>query len=236
MKTKNEITTTLSKINYEFLMKHYLDPKYWRKEWIIYDYGSLKVTLKLKQIDIQSDRIVLMLMVEYKGDKKKNYPRETSISYVFIPINHPEYNETLFMQKIYSEVATTLTIIERYIVWGFPEYKQEEKRVFEKTKLLKERARAYAKEHNIKDEYIIDSIIEAFKDEYLDDYRNDIIIKYQDELLVKERLLFASFSNYEKKVKELSEKLNKTKVSKSTIEVWLRKQKDAKIDYEKLDI
>ena len=236
MKTKNEITTALSKINYEFLTKHYLDPRYWEKIWTIYDYGSLKVTLRLMSIDITWKKVDLALNVIYKENKKKNYSRENYTVYPSIPINHPEFNETLFMQTIYGEASSALGNIEKYIVWRFPEYIQEEKRIEEKIKSLEERARTYAEEHDIKDEDIINSIVEAFEDKYLDDYRSDIVNKYQNKLLLKERLLFASFSNYEKRVKELSEKLNKIKVSKSTIEVWLRKQADKKIEYEKLEL
>ena len=188
------------------------------------------------EINIEDNKITLKADIEYKGNKKKKYKATSLFAYFSVPINHPEYNEILFMQKLYNAVSSALFNIEMFIVWDFPEYIQEEKRIYEKNKALEKRAKSYAKERNIEDPDIIDSIIEVFQNKYVDDCRVDIISKYQNKILLKERLLFASFSNYEKKVKELSEELNKTKVSKSTIEVWLRKQADKKIEYEKLEL
>lgn len=55
------------KIDYSFLMKNYLNPELWKKEWTLFQYKNFRVTLQIYSIKTQDEKIVFDVSV-YKAD------------------------------------------------------------------------------------------------------------------------------------------------------------------------
>ena len=50
-------TIKVYKIDYEFIIKNYLDPKLWEKTWTVFVYYDYVFTLKMMSIDVQKNSI-----------------------------------------------------------------------------------------------------------------------------------------------------------------------------------
>lgn len=245
----NKLSTKLVYVDYKELLENYKNPDFWNKRWTIYDYGNIKVDLAINAINCQANEIIMGLDVIYKGNKKRKYLRH-SRTYIggfcsssgycgtfAVPIDHPEYSNEIFTNKVYGKVKSIINAIESCLIKEFPNYKQEETRLHDLREYWKDIANNWLDEKGVED----DDIREAYIDSYIsvcedktEDYKEEIISQNTDKVLTKELLLFASFNKKENDVEKYSEILAKSKVSKSSIKTWLQKQKDEEIDWEDL--
>ncbi len=245
----NKLSTKLVYVDYKELLENYKNPDFWGKRWTIYDYGNIKVDLAINAINCQNNEIIMGLDVIYKGNKKRKYLRHsrTHIGGCYsssgyrgtfaVPIDHPEYSNEIFTNKVYGKVKDLILDIESDLITEFPNYKQEAKRLADLEETWEDIANDWLDEKGV----VYDDIREAYIDSYIsicesktEDYRAKIISQNFEKVLTKELLLFASFNKKENDVEKYSEILAKSKVSKSSIKTWLQKQKDEEIDWEDL--
>lgn len=246
----NKLSTKLVYVDYKELLENYKNPDFWGKRWTIYDYGNIKAELAINTINCQNNEIIMGLDVIYKGNKKRNYRAiTTAFNYIgdyyshyslgtfAVPIDHPEYSNEIFNNKVYGKVKSIIKAIESCLIKEFPNYKQEETRLHDLRENWKDIANDWLDEKGVED----DDIREAYIDSYIsvcedktEDYKEKIISQNTDKVLTKELLLFASFNKKENDVEKYREILAKSKVSKSSIKTWLQKQKDEEIDWEDL--
>ena len=245
----NKISTKLVYIDYKELLENYKNPDFWGKRWTIYNYGNIEVDLAINTINCQNNEIIMGLDVIYKGNEKRKYLRlsrtyidgyysSSGYSGTFaVPIDHPEYSNEIFTNKVYGKVKDLILDIESDLITEFPNYKQEETRLHDLREYWKDIANNWLDEKGVEN----DDIREAYIDSYISvcesktkDYRMEIIQQNREKVLAKELLLFASFNKKENDVEKYSEILAKSKVSKSSIKTWLQKQKDEEIDWEDL--
>lgn len=245
----NKISTKLVYIDYKELLENYKNPEFWGKRWTIYDYGNIKVELAINAINCQANEIVMGLAVIYKGNKKRNYETH-SLTYIdgyysnsgyygtfAVPIDHPEYSNEIFNNKVYGKVKGIINDIEICLIREFPNYKKEEMRLADLEETWEDVANDWLDEKGVEDDDIREAYISSYIrvcEEKTEDYRGEIVSQNFEKVLVKELLLFASFNKKENDVKKYSEILAKSKVSKSSIKTWLQKQKDEEIDWEDL--
>jgi hypothetical protein len=245
----NKISTKLVYIDYKELLENYKNPDFWGKRWTIYNYGNIKVELAINSINCQRNEIVMGLDVIYKGNKKRKYLRhsETYIGSYYsssgycgtfaVPIDHPEYSNEIFNNKVYGKVKNLILDIERTLITEFPNFKQEETRLHDLREHWKDIANEWLDDKDIEDDDIREAYISSYTsvcEDKTEDYRSEIIDQNTDKVLTKELLLFASFNKKENDVEKYSKILAKSKVSKSSIKTWLQKQKDEEIDWEDL--
>ncbi len=242
------ISTKLIYIDYKDLIANYKNPEFWGKKWTIYDYANIKAELAINCIDCYKNEIVMGLNVDYKGNKKKCYKSKT-MAYIgnykeayyngtfAVPIDHPEYTNNIFKNKIYGKVQDIISSIEKSLICEFPNYVAETDRLDELEDTWEKLAGNWLDDKGVED----DDIRQAYIDAYINscrkktaDYRNYIIKTNTDKVLAKELLLFASFNNKEDDVKKYSDILKNEKVSKSKIRTWLQNQKDEEIQWEDL--
>ena len=244
------ISTKLYYIDYEYILQNYKKEEFWTKKWTIYDYGKLKIELGINAINVRDNKIIMGINIYYAGDKRHHYKQETS-NYISgscldsseyyggtfnIPINNKEYTNELFQNKIYGICKRLIDYIEYQLICSLAIYKNEKTRIDLLKDHLKDIANDFLDANNVTNE----AIREAYVDKYVYDNKdkssqlNKIVLRFNEKLLTKEYLLFASFNDNEKDVEKFSKILKENKVSKSSITVWLQKLKDAKFDWEKL--
>lgn len=236
--SKNELQTALTTIDYNAILEHYLERKFWSKRWVLYDYGSLKIEFGICSIDTINNRINCDLNVYYRGDKRHRYDQKSCMHIyrygdnISIPIEHGEYNNEILAKKIYGVAQRYIGNIEESLIEDLAVYKAEKQRLRDLIETAEWTAEKYLDENNITLEDVREAYIERFKERMSDDSHLDRIKSdFKERILTKELLLWASFNNKEEAVNEYSSLLKKKKVSKSTISVWLRKQQDEKIEW-----
>lgn len=242
------ISTKLIYIDYKDLIANYKNPEFWGKKWTIYDYANIKVELAINCIACSKNEIIMGLNVYYKGNKKKCYKCEAKtyignyndtyyLGTFAIPIDHPEYTNDIFKNKVYGKVQDIISSIEKSLICEFPNYVAETDRLDELEDTWEKLAGNWLDDKGVEG----DDIRQAYIDAYIDscrhktaDYRDDIVKTNTNKVLAKELLLFASFNNKEDDVKKYSDILKNKKVSKSKIRTWLQNQKDEEIQWEDL--
>jgi hypothetical protein len=122
------VSTTLYKIDYGFIQAHYLDTEYWKKEWKIFDYAGMTLTLKLKQIDLEENLILIRITAHFAGDREKGL---APLGYGYtgdfwIPISHEEYKDANFQKKLKGCCCDLMGQLERYYIQSGSAYEEME--------------------------------------------------------------------------------------------------------------
>jgi transcriptional regulator NrdR family protein len=242
------ISTKLYYIDYEYILQNYKKEEFWTKKWTIYDYGKLKIELGINAINVRDNKIIMGINIYYAGDKRHQYDSHSfsgingyclsdwDSNVIFIPINNKEYTNKIFQNKIYGSCQRLIKDVEYSLINKLAVYKNEKTRIDLLKDHLKDIANDFLDANNVTNE----AIREAYVDKYVYDNKdkssqlNKIVLRFNEKLLTKEYLLFASFNDNEKDVEKFSKILNEDKVSKSSVTVWVQKLKDAKFDWEKL--
>ena len=242
------ISTKLIYIDYKDLIANYKKPEFWGKKWTIYDYGNIKVELAINSISCFNNQIAMGMDVYYKGNKKRRYSRHVA-GYIgsyyndyytgvfMVPINHPEYTNEIFKNKIYGKVKDLIDSIEGTLITDFPNYRAESDRIDNLERMWNSQAEDWLDEKGVEDDTVRDAYISAYISACrarTSDCRKLILEANSDKVLTKEKLLFASFSNKKEDVEKYNKILKTQKVSKSSIRTWLQSQKDKEIEWKDL--
>jgi len=242
------ISTKLYYIDYEYILQNYKKEEFWTKKWTIYDYGKLKIELGINAINVRDNKIIMGINIYYAGDKRHQYDSHSfsgingyclsdwDSSVISIPINNKDYTNKIFQNKIYGSCQRLIKDVEHSLINKLAVYKDEETRISLLEGRLREIANNFLDDNGVTNDSIRDAYIEKYVDDnkYNDSQLHDIVLRFNEKLLTKEYLLFASFNDNKEDVEKFSKILNEDKVSKSSITVWLQKLKDAKFDWEKL--
>lgn len=75
---ENALTLKVYKMNYEFLIKNYLNPEMWQKEWTLFEYKNYQVTMHIWSIQTRTEQILLDIRVHYTNENGyKDYKERT---------------------------------------------------------------------------------------------------------------------------------------------------------------
>ena len=57
MKMENQLAIKVYNIDYDFIIKNYLDKSLWHKEWTLFIYKDVTFTISLSKIDVKDESI-----------------------------------------------------------------------------------------------------------------------------------------------------------------------------------
>ena len=100
-------------INYEFILKNYLDPKMWDTTWPVFEYRGTVISMNISSIYVQSRSVYLNFNI------KDNYSESTAIS-----INLNNFNMKVIKKQICGACRDCLTSLEQKYIEQSSEYKQ----------------------------------------------------------------------------------------------------------------
>ena len=110
----NSLALKVWKVDYEFIIKNYLDKSLWGKMWNIFTYKDINFTIQLRSINMMNEYI----QFEIKCNK---YRSTTSVEYYY---NHPEYNINVLKKKINGAIFSLITWWEENIIRDTPDYNE----------------------------------------------------------------------------------------------------------------
>lgn len=110
----NSLALKVWKVDYEFIIKNYLDKSLWGKMWNIFTYKDVNFTIQLRAINMMDEYI----QFEIKCNK---YRSTSSVEYYY---NHPEYNINVLKKKINGAIFSLITWWEENIIRDTPDYKE----------------------------------------------------------------------------------------------------------------
>jgi hypothetical protein len=144
------------KVDYDFLIKNYLDPSLWKKTWTIYVYKDNIFTISLNSIYCASRDINFKISynkLQPWGSEVVTYPLDGQMS-----IN-------ILMKKINGTIWNLMCNHENDLIVQSDGYKRIESQISEEEDILREIAEEFLDDNNVTN----DSIREAYIDTYVDD-------------------------------------------------------------------
>ena len=157
---ENKMILKVFDVDYSFIIKNYLNPELWEKEWTLFVYKKFVVTLKLIYIYVYCNKIEFEIKVTDNNSTSWNRSQTRSVSYSL-----KTNNITILKKDINSDIIKAFKDIEDnlYIAKTDEYYKLQNMKDKERVKLEKI-AKEFLDENNITNENIRDSYIEAYVD------------------------------------------------------------------------
>ena len=148
----NNLALKVWKVDYDFIIKNYLDKSLWGKMWNIFTYKDVNFTIQLRAINMMDEYI----QFEIKCNK---YRPTSCVEYYY---NHPEYNINVLKKKINGAIFTIMSWWEENIIRNTPEYAQILTTSRDEELVLIDIANAFLDKHGVRNEDIRDAYVEKF--------------------------------------------------------------------------
>lgn len=157
---ENKMILKVFDVDYSFIIKNYLNPELWEKEWTLFVYKKFVVTLKLKYIHIYCNKIEFEIKVTDNNSTSWNRSQTKPVTYSL-----KTNNITILKKAINSAIIQAFKNIEDnlYIAKTDEYYKLIDMKCEERAK-LEEIAKEFLDENNITNKNIRDSYIDAYVD------------------------------------------------------------------------
>ena len=139
-------------VDYDFIIKNYLDKSLWGKMWNIFTYKDVNFTIQLRAINMMDEYI----QFEIKCNK---YRSTSNVEYYY---NHPEYNTNVLKKKINGSIFSLITWWEENIIRDTPEYKQIVITSQDEESALTDIANDFLDKNGVHNEDIRDAYVEKF--------------------------------------------------------------------------
>lgn len=148
----NNLALKVWKVDYDFIIKNYLDKSLWGKIWNIFTYKDVNFTIQLRAINMMDEYI----QFEIKCNK---YRSTSNVEYYY---NHPEYNINVLKKKINGSIFSLITWWEENIIRDTPEYKQIVITSQDEELALTDIANDFLDKNGVHNEDIRDAYVEKF--------------------------------------------------------------------------
>lgn len=171
------------KVDYEFLIKNYLDPSLWKKTWTIYVYKDNIFTISLNSIYCGSRDI------NFKISYNKLEPWESEL--VMYPLDR-QMSIDILMKKINGTIWNLMCKHERNLIVQSDGYKKIVSQKRDEEYQLRKIAEEFLDDNNVSN----DNIREAYIDRYVDDNSkiDAMLLNYRDgcqyTFLTEDMLIF----------------------------------------------
>lgn len=107
-------------IDYSFILKNYLDPKLWKKEWTLFVYKYWQITIKLSAIYIKNNEVSFMITVKDTNPDNTCWSKTESSTFDYqLDINNIDIlkngiNSVAFKQILWLEKRCYIEESEEY--------------------------------------------------------------------------------------------------------------------------
>lgn len=141
------------KIDYEFIVKNYLDRNLWKKTWNLFIYRDNVFTLNLYEIDTENNKI--RFKIRYN---------KLEHSYESITYDVDNTSIKILLQQINGAIFRLMERYEEYEIKQSQPYKQAENAIYEEREKLREIAKGFLDGEGVTNGDIRDAYIDKFVD------------------------------------------------------------------------
>lgn len=206
---ENKMILKAYDIDYSFIIKNYLDPKLWEKEWTLFIYKKFVVTLRLKYIYIYDHKICFEIKVT---DNNKNSWNREYTEVIEYSLNIENIN--ILKKSINTKI---LYAIEEMEIDGYIEETEEYQKLIqmqnEERNKLTQIAEEFLDDNGVESENIREAYIDAYVDntEKVWSLKQDYRRENQYKMLPDLYLTFARSTSNEELEEEVLEINNEKK-------------------------
>lgn len=217
---KQELAIKVYDIDYSFILKNYLDPQLWEKEWNLFVYRDVTFVLYLESINTRNSSINFTIRSEHTIDGIKDHDFRT-FSY-----NLKNSNIESLKRQIKGEMERLIEIMESYSIRSTEEYKKARDLESKHYDNLKEKAEHFLDENGIYLSEVRDAYVDYYTNKMSYNYTNNVLTALGHDLLfelymifykatkqmdkfdkLKETYMKKHYNNYENVMNEINEKL-----------------------------
>lgn len=156
-------TIKIFKVDYSFLIKNYLNPELWKKEWTLFAYKNIECTLQIYSIQTQDDKIRFQIKV-YSHNLESKHNDNYCTQYIDCSLKIEDI--TFLKRQINSCIFNTMVAVERaYYIRETNFYKQLENKRYEERYRLRKYASEFLDECNITSDACREAYIDAYVEE-----------------------------------------------------------------------
>ena len=161
---ENELSTVIYKINFRYILKNYLNKELWKKQWTLFDYNNVVRKMRIKAIDIASNKIILAI-----DDGGYYYSFSPSFE---IPLSEAHFSEKVFTDTLFRTLWSDLVNLERSRIRKLDAYEMALTADYDLKDRRKEIAEEFLDDNNVTNETIREAYIDHFVDSFEDDDAN----------------------------------------------------------------
>ena len=194
----NELSTMLYRINFRYILDHFLDQALWKKSWRIYEYDDCILEMRLTSINIQENKLQLTI-------KRPNSWGTYTLS---LPLAKEHFNEAVFYKSLFSNMSQAISGAEFYEIANSAPYRAAGRAQNDVDDANREKAKNHLDELGIEDKAVRKAYIEAFVADNSVSLTSNVVeqLKYR---IHSSRYLMLAYQ-FENIVPEQSEELIKT--------------------------
>ncbi len=170
---KNQLAIKIFKMDYEFLLKNYLNPELWQKEWTLFEFRFYKITMNLYSIYTKNEKIYFEISIRYMNpDTHSNLTIEKMIDFS-LKIDNIDF----LKRKINTAIWEGMQSLESSMIEREDEYQDLEEMRSDERERLRDIAEEFLEDNNITHP----DIVEAYTDAYVDAYEKvyDMMQEYK---------------------------------------------------------
>lgn len=148
----NEIVLKQYKVDYDFIIKNYLAPSLWNKEWTLFVYRDIFVTLQMDNININPRRIQFKLKIQDKNI--------IEIRYISYDLDNSNYN--VLQKQIDNNIERLIDDLEMRYIRLEDEYTDIENHQEDEENMLRDIAEQFLDENDVTNDDIRDAYVESY--------------------------------------------------------------------------
>lgn len=200
MKQANyEVSTKIEKLDLEFILNNFLNPKLWDKDWKIFEWNGVVVNVSISNINVKSGTISLRTHVDLQGYFRKRNIQVwswTDSNTVDIPYKLEHRNIELFENQIFNSAVRGMDTVEYRIIINTDDYNSASHSEHVYRKGVEKIANDFLDEENVTHE----AIREAYVEKYVDDAEipnmtGEVVDLYRHTFIGKILVMLALFFN-----------------------------------------
>lgn len=209
-------TIKVYKIDYDFIIKNYLNPEMWKKTWTLFQYKKFVITLELSFIDCQCEKVWFIIRIK-DNDEYARYKDAWSTNYDKMESKSIDYslkiNDISFLKRsIISTVFTLINRLEEDRIRTLEDYEDLEERYENERDILTQIAKDFLDDNGVTNEDIRDAYVDTYvsNNTKLDLLKQKLLNNYEYQVLTDLYLVFAHstkneeiIEDYESKTKEV---------------------------------
>lgn len=149
----NEVALKVYDVDYSFIISNYLSPDLWNKEWTLFVYRDVVISLMMSTIDVK-DRTICFRIILRKG---------THTDYGCIWYNLSTDNINVLKKQINGAMRDCISGLENYLIRQEDGYKRILQAEDNEIELLESIANEFLDENGVSN----DDIREVYRDDYV---------------------------------------------------------------------
>lgn len=196
---KQELAIKVYEIDYSFILKNYLDPQLWEKEWNLFVYRDITFVLYLESINTRNSSITFGIRSEHTINGRKDHDTRT-FSY-----NLKNSNIESLKRQIKGEMERLIETMESYSIRATKEYEKASDLEAKHYDNLKEKAESFLDENGIYLSEVRDAYIDYYTNKMSYDYRSNVLSALGHDLLFEVYMIFYKATKQMDKFEKLKE-------------------------------